>query len=104
MSSISITKHYYHNVLIKNILVVFLVIFSIFFSIQWYFIDRKIEEYQKITQTEFRSLKKVKTNLIDISTLKSDSLNVTLAKEDVEKINSNIDALASEIYNEKNRA
>ncbi|WP_353145477.1 hypothetical protein [Chryseobacterium sp.] len=65
---------------------------------------KKIDEYKKVAQTEFKSLKQVKTNLFDTSTLNSNKLNITLSKRDVEKINSNLDALASEIYSEKNRA
>ncbi|MCT4288004.1 hypothetical protein CMU01_08695 [Elizabethkingia anophelis] len=104
MSTTSITEHHHHNKLIKCILIIFLIALSVLFVIQWLTLDNNIKELKKNTEMDNLSLKNVKTNLIDISTLKSDSLNVTLAKEDIERINSNLDALASEIYNEKNRA
>ncbi|HAY3535351.1 hypothetical protein [Elizabethkingia anophelis] len=104
MSTTSITEHHHHNKRIKCILIIFLIVFSVLFVTQWLTLYNNIKEIKKNTEIDNLSLKNVKTNLIDISTLKSDSLNVTLAKEDIEKINSNLDALASEIYNEKNRA
>lgn len=88
----------------QNLSAIFLFLLIILFGLQWYSLDKKIDEYKKVAQTEFKSLKQVKTNLFDTSTLNSNKLNVTLSKRDVEKINSNLDALASEIYSEKNRA
>lgn len=88
----------------QNLSAIFLFLLIILFGLQWYSLDKKIDEYKKVAQTEFKSLKQVKTNLFDTSTLNSNKFNVTLSKRDVEKINSNLDALASEIYSEKNRA
>ncbi|ROI05039.1 hypothetical protein EGI16_06870 [Chryseobacterium sp. G0240] len=88
----------------QNLSAIFLFLLIILFGLQWYSLDKKIDEYKKVAQTEFKSLKQVKTNLFDTSTLNSNKLNITLSKRDVEKINSNLDALASEIYSEKNRA
>lgn len=104
MSTTSTTEHHHHNKLIKCILIIFLIIFSVLFVTQWITLHNNIKDLKKNTEIDNLSFKNVKTNLIDISTLKSDSLNVTLAKEDVEKINSNLNALTSEIYNERNRA
>lgn len=105
MSNTSTTEHHHHNnKLIKCILIVFLIIFSVLFVTQWITLNNNIKDLTKKVEIDNLSFKNVKTNLIDISTLKSDSLNVTLAKEDVERINSNLNALTSEIYNERNRA
>lgn len=104
MSKNSTIKHHHHNVLIKNFLITFLIVFSALFALQWITITNNIKELKNNIETDNSSLKKVKTSLIDISTLKTDKLNIILTKKDVEKINSNLDALASEIYSEKNRA
>ena len=102
--SVSSTTVHHHNKLIKGILILFLSIFSLLFVIQWISLSNNISDLKKNLEIDNLSFKKIKTNLIDISTLKSDSLNVALAKEDVEKINSNLNALTSEVYNERNRA
>lgn len=106
MSNTSTTEHHHHhnNKLIKCILIVFLIIFSILFVTQWITLNSNIKAIKEKVKADSVSFNNVKTNLIDISTLKSDSLNVTLAKKDVEKINSNLNVLTSEIYNERNRA
>ena len=104
MSTTSSIHHHHHNKLIKCILIIFLIIFSILFVTQWIILNNNIKDLKKKVEIDNLSFKNVKTNLIDISTLKSDSLNFTLAKEDVEIINSNLNALTSEIYNERNRA
>lgn len=107
MSNTSTTEHHHHhhhNKLIKCILIVFLIVFSVFFVTQWITLNNNIKDLTKKVEIDNLGFKNVKTNLIDISSLKTDSLNVTLAKEDVERINSNLNALTSEIYNERNRA
>lgn len=104
MSNTSTTEHHHHNRLIKRLLIGFLAIFSILFVIQWISLFSSIQNIKQETVTINSSIKKVKTNLIDISSLKQDSLTFTFDKKDIQIINSNLNALASEIYNEKNRA
>ena len=103
MGNTNNTKHPY-NTLILRILIGFLIVFAILFGVQWYCLNKAIKEGNDKRIEVLNSLKDAKTNLIDVSHLPNDSINIVLNKKDIEEINSSLNSLATEIYSEKNRA
>ena len=97
-------KHKSHNKLILNVLIVFIVLFVLLFSFQWYSLCNNLKEYKLEKESKFNSFANTKTNLIDVTKLEKSKNLIIIKKEDLIQINENINSLAEEIYNEKNKA
>ncbi|WP_298136366.1 hypothetical protein [Flavobacterium sp.] len=63
-----------------------------------------LEEYKVEKQSQLENLKTLKTNLFDVSKYEKTKKIIVLNKENIEEINENLNRLAEEIYNEKNKA
>ncbi|MDD4545208.1 MAG: hypothetical protein PHP27_05170 [Bacteroidales bacterium] len=88
----------------SKIFIGFAIVFILLFIAFWYNSTKNIEEYKKEKDCKIDHLKKIKTNLIDIQKLKQKNSIITISKDDLIEINSNINALSQEVYNERNRA
>lgn len=97
-------EHKSHNKLILSVLIVFIVLFVLLFSFQWYSLCDNLKEYKLEKESQFNTLANTKTNLIDITKLEKSKNLIIIKKEDLIQINENINRLAEEIYNEKNKA
>jgi cell division septum initiation protein DivIVA len=93
-----------YNKKIYSLLIWFTAIFSLLFCIQWYSLCNNLEEYKVEKQSQLENLKNVKTNLFDVSKYEKTKKIIILNKENIEEINGNLNRLAEEIYNEKNKA
>lgn len=93
-----------YNKKIYSLLIWFTAIFSLLFCIQWYSLCNNLEEYKVEKQSQLQNLKNVKTNLFDVSKFEKTKKIIILNKENIEEINGNLNRLAEEIYNEKNKA
>jgi len=91
-----------------NITNILLGIFSILvislFLFHWNSVNKNINELKKDYEGKFDRISKVKTNLIDVDKLSHKDSNITINKNDLVEINKNINLLAEEIFNERNRA
>ena len=102
MSSTQVQKPY--NKKIQNLLIVFSILFTILFLVQWFCLNNSINEIQQINHNEAKSLKNIKTNLLDVSKLKEENGVIKIQKSDVITINDNLNKLSEEIFNERNKA
>jgi hypothetical protein len=93
-----------YNKKIYSLLICFTAIFSLLFCIQWYSLCNNLEEYKVEKQSQLQNLQNVKTNLFDVSKYEKTKKIFILNKENIEEINGNLNRLAEEIYNEKNKA
>jgi|688.fasta_scaffold259251_1 hypothetical protein len=93
-----------YNKKIYSLLIWFTAIFSLLFCIQWYSLCNNLEEYKVEKQSQLENLKTLKTNLFDVSKYEKTKKIIVLNKENIEEINENLNRLAEEIYNEKNKA
>jgi hypothetical protein len=83
---------------------VFILLFLSLFGIQWYSLCNNLKEYKVEKNNQLKILANTKTNLIDVSKLEKSKNLIIIKKEDLVQINENINRLAEEIYNEKNKA
>lgn len=93
-----------HNKLILTVLIIFIVLFLLLFIFQWYSLCNNLKEYKSEKESQLIILANTKTNLIDVSKLEKSKNCIIIKKEDLVQINENINQLAEEIYNEKNKA
>lgn len=89
---------------IKNFLWIFLITLIGLFSLQWYLLNKNINSLNEENKKQITRLENSKTNLIQLVEVEKDSLNYIFKAKDIEKINNNLNALASEIYQERNKA
>ncbi|WP_318639800.1 hypothetical protein [Flavobacterium ardleyense] len=89
---------------IKNFLWIFLITLIGLFSLQWYLLNKNINSLNEENKKQITRLENSKTNLIQLVEVEKDSLNYIFKAKDIEKINTNLNALASEIYQERNKA
>lgn len=101
MTNISVKTH---NQKIANILIILSLIFLVFFIFQWFSIQNALTEIKDTHLNQYQNLLKVKTNLIDIDKLEKNKEVYILDINHLKEINKNIDNLANEIFNERNRA
>lgn len=93
-----------HNKSILTLLIAFIVLFLMLFGFQWYSLCDNLKEYKLEKNNQLNILAKTKTNLIDVTKLEKSKSLIIIKKEDLVQINENINQLAEEIYNEKNKA
>lgn len=93
-----------YNKKIQTLLIVFGILITILFVVQWFCLNSSISKIQDINQQEAKSLKSIKTNLLDVSKLKEENGVIKLQKSDINTINDNLNKLAEEIFNERNKA
>jgi hypothetical protein len=98
------SKNKSHNKSILTLLIVFILLFLSLFGIQWYSLCNNLKEYKVEKNSQLKILANTKTNLIDVSKLEKSKNLIIIKKEDLVQINENINRLAEEIYNEKNKA
>lgn len=98
------SKNKSHNKSILTLLIVFILLFLSLFGIQWYSLCNNLKEYKVEKNSQLKILANTKTNLIDVSKLEKSKKLIIIKKEDLVQINENINRLAEEIYNEKNKA
>lgn len=89
---------------IKNFLWIFLITLIGLFSLQWYLLNKNINSLNEENKKQITRLENSKTNLIQLVEVEKDSLNYIFKAKDIEIINNNLNALASEIYQERNKA
>ncbi|OAB75674.1 hypothetical protein [Cochleicola gelatinilyticus] len=92
------------NWIIRNLLWIFLIALIGLFSLQWYSLNENINTVKTEAKKQLIRLENSKTNLIQLEDIERDSLNYIFNATDIVKINKNLDALASEIYQERNKA
>lgn len=93
-----------YNKSILTLLIIFIVLFLFLFSFQWYSMCQNLKEYKIDKEYQLQQLQKAKTNLIDINKLEKSKKLIIIKSTDLVLINDNINKLAEEIYNEKNKA
>jgi hypothetical protein len=91
-----------------NLTNILLVIFSILIVVLFLFNGNKmndnLETFKKEYNEKYVRLLNVKTNLIDIKKLNYKDSIILIKKNDLIEINKNINSLAEEVFNERNRA
>lgn len=92
------------NWIIRNLLWIFLIGLIGLFSLQWYSLNENINTLKTETKKQLIRLENSKTNLIQLENIEKDSLNYIFNAKDIAKINENLNALASEIFQERNKA
>jgi hypothetical protein len=97
-------KHSDKNWFAKNVLWIFLIILSGLFGLQWYFLNKNISEYKNSHKEQINRLESIKTNLIDLDNVEKKQSKYIFKYKDIEKINSNLNVLAQNIYDERNNA
>ncbi|MGV6844931.1 MAG: hypothetical protein ACWA42_02245 [Lutibacter sp.] len=100
----TIEKHFYNNTFIKYFTVILLTGIMLLFVIQWIVLNNSFNSFKIESQEKLTNLENVKTNLIEIKDVEEDSSNYIFKSADIEKINNNLNALATEIYSERNKA
>lgn len=100
----TVERHFYNNTFIKYFNIIAFLVIVILFVWQWICLQESFNSFKKETQKQITSLENVKTNLISLEEVEKDSLNYLFKEKDIEKINNNLNALASEIYQERNKA
>jgi hypothetical protein len=100
----NVNKNKSYNKSILTLLIAFIILFLSLFGFQWYSLCNNLKEYKLEKNSQLNILSKTKTNLIDVTKLEKSKNLIIIKKEDLVKINENINQLAEEIYNEKNKA
>lgn len=100
----TVEKHFYNNRFIRNFTVTTLSAIVILFVWQWRSLHKDFDSFKKKSNEQIIILENSKTNLIQLEEVEKDSLNYIFKATDIEKINKNLNALASEIYQERNKA
>jgi|GEM_PF-972635 len=100
----TVEKHFYNNVFIRNFTITILSAIIILFVWQWRSFQNDFNSFKEETQDQVTRLEHSKTNLIELQEVEKDSLNYIFKVTDIEKINKNLNSLASEIYQERNKA
>jgi hypothetical protein len=100
----TVEKHFDNNIFIRNFTVIILSVLVILFVMQWRSLHKDFDSFKIDSQEQVTRLENSKTNLIQLEDVEQDSLNYIFKAADIEKINNNLNALASEIYQERNKA
>ncbi|RTY84801.1 hypothetical protein EKL99_02085 [Flavobacterium sp. ZB4P23] len=88
-----------------NILLVFFSILVIgLFLVYWVKTNSNIESFKAQYNGKYQRLSNVKTNLIDVDKLNHKDSIILIKRNDLIEINKNINSLAEEVFNERNRA
>jgi len=86
------------------ILIIFSILVVALFLFHWNKTSENIEKFKKEYHEKYERLSNVKTNLIDIEKLSHKDSIVQIYRSDIIEINKNINSLAEEVFNERNRA
>jgi len=86
------------------LLVIFSTLIVVLFLFHWNKTSENIEIFKKEYKEKYDRLSNVKTNLIDIEKLNHKDSIVHINRSDLIEINKNINSLAEEVFNERNRA
>jgi hypothetical protein len=88
----------------SKIFIGFALCFACLFSIYWWKSTENLNSYKIVKDKQYNHLVKIKTNLIDVDKIQKKDSIIVINKEVLAEINNNLNLLAEEIYNEKNRA
>lgn len=90
--------------LTNTLLVIFSILVITLFLFYWNKMSDNIEIFKKEYGEKYERLSNAKTNLIDIEKLNHKDSIILIKKDDLTEINRNINSLAEEVFNERNRA
>lgn len=88
----------------SRIFIGFAFCFVCLFAIYWWKSTENLNSYKVVKDRQYNHLVKIKTNLIDVDKIQRKDSIIVLNKEVLAEINNNLNLLAEEIYNERNRA
>lgn len=88
----------------SKIFVGFACCFVCLFSFFWWQSTENLNSYKVEKDKQYNHLVKIKTNLIDVDKIQQKDSLIVLNKEAIMEINNNLNQLAEEIFNERNRA
>ena len=88
----------------SKIFVGFAFFFVLLFTIFWWNSTESLNSYKIEKDKQYKHLIKIKTNLIDVDKIQHTDSIIVINKEEIKEINSNLNLLAEEIFNERNRA
>ena len=88
----------------SRIFVGFACCFICLFAFFWWKSTENLNSYKIEKDKQYNHLAKIKTNLIDVDNIKQKDSLMVLNKEAIIEINNNLNLLAEEIFNERNRA
>jgi len=88
----------------SKIFVGFAFCFVCLFTFFWWQSTNNLNSYKVEKDRQYNHLVKIKTNLIDIDKIQQKDSLMILNKESILEINNNLNLLAEEIFNERNRA
>jgi hypothetical protein len=88
----------------SKIFVGFAFCFVCLFAFYWWKSTENLNSYKLEKDKQYNHLVKIKTNLIDVDNIQRKDSIIVLNKEVLAEINNNLNLLAEEIFNERNRA
>lgn len=88
----------------SKIFVGFAFCFVCLFTFFWWQSTNNLNSYKIEKDRQYNHLVKIKTNLIDVDKIQQKDSLMLLNKESIIEINNNLNLLAEEIFNERNRA
>lgn len=88
----------------SKIFVGFAFCFVCLFTFFWWQSTNNLNSYKVEKDRQYNHLVKIKTNLIDVDKIQQKDSLMLLNKESIIEINNNLNLLAEEIFNERNRA
>jgi hypothetical protein len=88
----------------SKIFVGFAFCFVCLFTFFWWQSTDNLNSYKVEKDKQYNHLVKIKTNLIDVDKIQQKDSLILLDKEAIIEINNNLNLLAEEIFNERNRA
>lgn len=88
----------------SKIFVGFACCFICLFAFFWWKSTENLNSYKIEKDKQYNHLVKIKTNLIDVDKIQQKDSLMVLNKESILEINKNLNLLAEEIFNERNRA
>jgi len=87
----------------SKIFIGFAICFVCLFAIYWWKSTQNLNSYKVVKDNQYNHLVKIKTNLIDIDKIRQKDSIIVLNNAELVEINKNLNLLAEEIINEKNR-
>lgn len=113
-TTIQTTKENFNSVIMSqtkkgvNLTNILLIFFSILvialFLFHWNKTNDNFEIFKKEYNNKYERISNVKTNLIDVEKLNHKDSIIIINRNDIIEINKNINSLAEEVFNERNRA
>lgn len=104
MNEKQIIKHHYN----QKIMIfgsIFLLLIILLFSLQWYFLNKKINDYKTEKDEEINNLSQIKSfKFLQFDSLQNKDGIIVMKEKDILKINEDIRAISDLIYKESNRA